>query len=102
MLKDPQKIGLEAENAFRQLLNKHNIPYYGIDQQKDTFSYSLIKTFGVKRPDFTILIPQVGSLYVDVKGRRTFKGCFDISIEEIEKYKKLEILFNFNAEIKVK
>jgi len=59
-----------AEEKFKQWLDKHNLPYFYIKQDSETFSNALRNSFLGKRPDFMILIPNFGFIFVDVKNRR--------------------------------
>lgn len=62
-------IGDEAELKFKEWLDKEKIPYWYIQQDIGTFSISL-KSYLSKRPDFMILIPSLGLIFVDVKFKR--------------------------------
>lgn len=62
--------GREAEFNFRKWLDKHNIPYLYIQQDTETFSLAFKKLFLGKRPDFMILVPNFGLMFVDVKYRK--------------------------------
>ncbi|MDR1839688.1 MAG: hypothetical protein LBQ93_08935 [Treponema sp.] len=92
-----EKIGKVAEKAFEKLLNSLEIPFYYIDQNKETFS----KKFDIeqiKRPDY-IVYTEKGVFHVDVKYRKkiqigsekeeNFEKRFYLSQKDIEK------LFNF-------
>ena len=91
--KNVQK-GREAEEKFQHWLDKNNIPYLYIQQDKEKFS-SFFKT-GFKRPDFIILIPNIGLIFVDVKYRVISEKYDDISIDsaDLSKYSKLQRNFN--------
>jgi len=56
----------EGEKEFMEWLNQHNIPFWYIKQDILTFSKA-IKALGTKRPDFMLLIPNMGALLVDKK-----------------------------------
>jgi len=64
--KDRAERGDIAEKKFKQWLDKHNIPYLYIHQDIETFS-SAFKNSSGKRPDFMVLIPNFGFIFVDVK-----------------------------------
>ncbi len=53
----------EAEHEFKEWLDKHNIAYWYIQQDIETFSPSL-KQYMTKRPDFMILIPNLGFILI--------------------------------------
>ena len=86
-----------AENSFKEFLNSLEIPFYYIDQNKETFS----KKFDIeqiKRPDY-IVYTEKGVFHVDVKYRTkiqigsekegNLEKRFYLSQKDIEK------LFNF-------
>lgn len=87
-----------AEKYFKNWLDKHNIPYWYIRQDLDTFSPSL-KNYFVKRPDFLILVPNIGFILVDTKDKEMAKKHerFFLNAEEVEKYTNLQR--NFNLQI---
>ena len=74
--------GEEAEAKFQEWLDKNNIPYLYIQQDKEKFA-SFFKT-GFKRPDFIILIPNIGLILVDVKYRVISEKYKDIAIHIIK------------------
>lgn len=63
---------LDAEEKFQAWLNKHNIPYFRIDQKVETRSLSLLNIFDAKRPDFILLVPRICFMLVDVKKRTNY------------------------------
>lgn len=91
--------GREAENKFKIWLDKNNIPYFYIEQDTDTFSSALKNDFSGKRPDFMILIPGFGFIFVDVKNKEITKDfktyCLDSN--ETKKYSSLQRRFNINV-----
>jgi len=87
--------GDEAELRFKNWLDNHNIPYFYIKQDKETFS-SAFKKNSAKRPDFMILIPNFGFIFVDVKNRKlhpTYKN-YPLDSEETKRYSSLQREFN--------
>jgi Holliday junction resolvase len=92
-----EKIGKVAEESFANLLNSKNIPYYYIDQSKESFSKKLNIEF-IKRPDYIIYTKNY-IFHVDVKYRK--KQQFG-SIKEERFYlsqKDIEELFNFHNKL---
>jgi hypothetical protein len=96
--KEDKERGNLAELKFKEWLDKHNIPYFYIKQDLETFSSSLKNSFSGKRPDFMILIPNFGFIFVDVKNKRLnpdFK-TYPIDSYETKKYSKIQRLFNMH------
>lgn len=83
-----------AEHRFKEWLNKHSIPYMYIQQDLQTFA-SVFKDFG-KRPDFMILVPHFGLIFVDVKDKKLNKEykTFTLDSDETKKYSRLQREFN--------
>lgn len=71
--KEQRDKGDKAEEKFKSWLDKHNIPYWYIRQDIDTFSFAL-KKYMTKRPDFMVLIPHVGFVLVDIKNKTPVKN----------------------------
>jgi len=93
-----RKRGNEAEFMFKQWLDKHNIPYFYIKQDSDSFSPALNKSFSGKRPDFMVLVPNFGFIFVDVKSRRlhpTYKN-YPLDSYETKKYSSIQRRFNLH------
>lgn len=85
-----------AEQRFKEWLDKHNIPYLYIQQDTETFSAAFNKYFTGKRPDFMILLPNLGFIFVDVKNKKlneTYK-TFTLDSDETKKYSYLQRTFN--------
>jgi hypothetical protein len=94
--KEFKEKGKEAENKFKEWLDKHNITYLYISQNQENYSQAFRKTFSGKRPDFIVLIPNFGCIFVDVKSRKLsseFK-TFPIDIDDVEKYSSVHSIFN--------
>lgn len=89
--------GNYAEQKFKEWLDKHNIPYFYIQQDKETFS-STFKDFSGKRPDFMILIPSFGFIFVDVKNKDiTSHKTYCLDSKETKKYSSIQRKFNVNV-----
>jgi len=84
----------QAEIKFKEWLDKHKIPYLYINQETDTFS-SVFKD-KLKRPDFMVLLPNFGFIFVDIKNRRIKSeyGTFCIDSNETQKFSSLQRKFN--------
>ena len=90
--------GREAEERFKNWLDKHNIPYFYIKQDLETLSPALKETFSGKRPDFMILIPNFGFIFVDVKYKKInqeFRN-YPIDSEETKIYSSIQRKFNLH------
>ena len=87
-----------AEEKFKQWLDKHNLPYFYIKQDSETFSNALRNSFLGKRPDFMILIPNFGLIFVDVKNRRINPDykTYPLDAYETKKYSSIQRRFNLH------
>ena len=74
--------GDEAELMFKNWLDKHNIPYFYIKQDTESFSPALAQIFSGKRPDFMVLVPNFGFIFVDVKNRSLNKNFAEVKTNE--------------------
>jgi len=95
---DPNKIkGDQAERYFQKWLEDNEIPYLFIDQDKDTFS-SMFKD-KLKRPDFMLLVPNFGFIFVDVKDRKISRTYQTYPVDEVDaqKYSSLQRQFNLQT-----
>jgi len=90
--------GLRAEEEFRRWLDRHNIPYWYIQQDLSTFSPALRELF-IKRPDFMILVKNFGFILVDVKNKEPSRkhGTIFIDRDEVLKYSTLQRNFNLQV-----
>lgn len=87
-----------AESAFKSWLDKHNIPYFYISQDMDSFSSAFKNSFSGKRPDFMVLIPNFGFIFVDVKYKKINQGFknYPIDSEETKIYSSVQRRFNLH------
>jgi len=89
--------GKEVELRFKEWLDRHEIPYWYIQQDIETFSPALKKYFA-KRPDFMILLPNLGFIFVDAEYKKpTHYKTFPIDTEESRKYSVLQRHFNLQV-----
>ncbi len=96
--KKSKEKGKETEKKFKDWLDKHKIPYFYIKQDIDFFSASFRGSFSGKRPDFMILIPNLGLIFVDVKYKKIsldYKN-YPIGSEETKIYSCLQRKFNLH------
>jgi len=93
-----KKKGFEAEARFKEWLEKHNIPYLYLQQDTQTLSAAFKKYFSGKRPDFLILIPNLGFIFVDVKYKKLHSDykTYPLDSEETKNYSSLQRKFNLN------
>lgn len=97
LIEENRKKGNEAEQKFKEWLDKHDISYMYIHQDQDTFSSAFKETKG-KRPDFLVLIPHFGLIFIDVKYKKInqeFK-TFPFDSNEAKKYSSLQRKFNLH------
>jgi len=96
--KEYAKKGSEAELKFKNWLDKHNIPYFYIKQDMETFSSALKNSFSGKRPDFMVLIPNFGFIFVDVKYKKLNQEykTYPLDSEETKKYSSIQRRFNLH------
>jgi hypothetical protein len=93
---DSKQKGDEAEFMFKEWLDKHNIPYFYINQDEESLSPALLDLFSGKRPDFMILLPHFGFIFVDVKNRSLhplYKN-YPLDTYETKKYSSIQRRFN--------
>lgn len=84
-----------AERKFKEWLDKNSIPYWYIDQSLESFSPALRK-YLIKRPDFMILLPNFGLIFVDVKDKAQAAKYdkFFLRAQEVDKYVGMQRTFN--------
>ena len=102
MLDDEKEVnikkGKEVESKFKNWLDKHNIPYFYIKQDTESFSSAFKNSFSGKRPDFMVLIPNFGFVFVDVKYKKInlkYKS-YPIDSRETKIYSSLQRKFNLH------
>ncbi len=94
---DKIRKGKKTELRFKEWLDKHQIPYLYIQQNIDTFSSAFkMSYFKGKRPDFMILIPNLGFIFVDVKYKNINKQykTYPLDVDETKKFSNLQRKFN--------
>jgi hypothetical protein len=98
ILPEDRERGSQAELRFKEWLDKHNIPYFYIKQDIENFSSAFKNSFSGKRPDFMVLIPNFGFIFVDVKYKRLNKEfkTYPIDSYETKKYSSLQRKFNLH------
>ena len=97
-ISERKRRGLEAEEKFKEWMDKHNIPYLYIKQDTQSFSNAFKGFFPGKRPDFLLMIPSFGVIFVDVKNKKISEHkTYPIDAEEIKKYSSMQRKFNINT-----
>ncbi len=93
-IKDKERL---AESKFKDWLNENKIPFWYIHQEPDTFAIAFKKD-KVKRPDFMILIPNIGFILTDVEYKEPARKYaeFQINREETLKYCKMQEKYRLN------
>ncbi len=84
-----------AEVKFKKWLDKNKIPYWYIDQSLESFSPAL-KKYLAKRPDFMILLPNFGFIFVDIKNKEQAEKYdkFFLFAKEVDNYLSMQRLMN--------
>ena len=88
----------ETELRFKDWLDKHSIPYMYIQQDTETFSSVFKKYSSGKGPDFMVLVPHFGLIFIDVKYKKLNKEfkTFPFDSDETKKYSRLQREFNLH------
>jgi len=84
-----------SEERFKDWLDKNNIPYWYIEQSLETFSPALRELL-IKRPDFMIILPNFGLIFVDIKDEHQAEKYdkFFLSVKEVNNYIEMQRIFN--------
>lgn len=84
--------GAEGEEALNLWFQQHQLPFVSICQNKDTFAH--LFPGHLKRPDFLLLMPSLGTLAVDAKNHTLSGGVFTLPLEnELRRSVSFERLF---------
>lgn len=94
-----KKKGIEAEKEFKKWLDRQNIPYLYINQDIDSYSEFFKRDLKLKRPDFMLLVPYFGIIFVDVKYKEISKDqkYYAVDTLDAKKYSSLQRRFNINT-----
>lgn len=71
--------GLAGENALNHWLQQQGLPYVSICQNPENFSTLFPEN--VKRPDFLLLIPALGTIAIDAKNYTLSRGFFTLEYQ---------------------
>jgi hypothetical protein len=87
--KNIAELGKEAEKKFMEWLNSESIPYLFIEQSPETLT-KYFKGNGIKRPDFLVILKNIGTIAVDVKRKNPQPNYILGEEDEINKYLNFE------------
>lgn len=90
-----QAKGADAEAAFQVWLNDSRLPF--IYATQDRQSVPLHFKGQLKRPDYLVALPFVGTIAVDVKAKTIYEGCLIFDVEEIERLTKFDEIFRITT-----
>ena len=87
--------GQTAEDRFRAWLDRCHLPHIYVEQSPFTFPDGL--TAKIKRPDFLVGIPTIGTIAVDVKAKRVYADTIIIDADEHRTLANFETYFNISV-----
>lgn len=87
--------GQAAEDRFRAWLERCHLPHIYIEQSPFTFPTHL--KGAIKRPDFLVGIPTIGTLAVDVKAKTVYDNIILIDADEHRTLAAFETFFNLSV-----
>ena len=86
--------GAAAEDRFRAWLDRCHLPHIYVEQSPFTFP----DLHGqIKRPDFMVGIPTIGTIAVDVKAKRVYADTIIIDADEHRTLANFETYFNISV-----
>jgi hypothetical protein len=87
--------GLAAENRFRAWLDRCTLPHIFVEQSPFTIPQSL--KGDIKRPDFLVGIPAIGTIAVDVKAKSVYDDAIIIDAYEHRTLMNFETFFSMSV-----
>ena len=87
--------GQVAEDRFRAWLDRCCLPHIYVEQSPLTIPQPLRGE--IKRPDFLVGIPTIGTIAVDVKAKRVYRDTLIIDAYEHRTLLNFEIFFNISV-----
>ena len=87
--------GAAAEDRFRSWLDRCCLPHIYVEQSPLTFPESLHGE--LKRPDFLVGVPSIGTIAVDVKAKRVYRDTILIDATEHRTLLTFETYFNISV-----
>lgn len=96
MTRSERKVqGQAAEDRFRAWLDRCHLPHIYVEQSPFTFPEHLKGE--IKRPDFLVGIPSIGTIAVDVKAKRVYQDAILIDTAEHHTLLMFETCFNISV-----
>jgi hypothetical protein len=93
--RERQAQGQVAEDRFRAWLDRCHLPHVYVEQSPMTIPEHLRGE--IKRPDFLVGIPTIGTLAVDVKAKRIYQDAILIDAYEHKTLLAFETFFNITV-----
>jgi hypothetical protein len=93
--RDRQAQGAEAENRFRAWLDRCHLPHIYVEQSPLTMPEGLKGE--IKRPDFLVGIPAIGTIAVDVKAKSVYDDTLIIDAYEHRTLLNFETFFSMSV-----
>jgi len=87
--------GQAAEDRFRSWLDRCCLPHIYVEQSPFTIPEPLRGE--IKRPDFLVGIPSIGTIAVDVKAKRVYRDALIIDAYEHRSLLAFETFFNISV-----
>lgn len=87
--------GVAAEEVFQEWLNASRLPF--IYATQDVQSVPRHFQGAIKRPDFLVALPFVGTIAFDVKAKSLYEGCFIFDKPEIDKLFLFDEIFRMTT-----
>lgn len=87
--------GAAAEDRFRTWLDRCHLPHIYVEQSPFTFPVHMKGE--IKRPDFLVGIPSIGTIAVDVKAKRVYQDAILIDDYEHRTLAAFEVYFNMSV-----
>ena len=88
-------IGAAAEDRFRAWLDRCHLPHIYVEQSPMTIPQHLRGE--IKRPDFLVGIPTIGTIAVDVKAKQVYQDAIIIEAYEHRTLLNFETFFNISV-----
>jgi hypothetical protein len=93
--KEREAQGKAAEDKFRAWLDRCTLPHIYVEQSPLTIPQSLRGE--IKRPDFLVGIPSIGTIAVDVKAKRVYADTLIIDAYEHRTLLNFETFFTMSV-----